>query len=166
MTTYGKILSLNDYEEMKQVWIPNEGNQELFLVRIPDDLTTLTESKYQELMKLRLEWMMEDWLKTNPDRNELQQMLVQTLDQLNPVQEAPSQVDFEGEEKQIWAWAMGWGESLLEFNSTWMEWFQVSNPMIDFPVDLGQYQMPEAAIAQHNEATIEGFLTCLRAPFY
>ena len=164
MITYGRILSSDDYAKMSRVWIPPSQGR-VFLVRIPDDWETLTQENHLEQMKLRLDWMMREWLRYNPDKMELQSMLIATLRQLHPTQEPPSLLDEDDEEKPLWAWAINWGESLLEFNLTWEEWFHQANPDLQYPIDLTNYNPPDAATEIHDEFTIEEFLTEMRTPF-
>lgn len=163
MTTYGKILGMNEYMAMSRAWIPQErGSQAMFCIRIPQDWEKMDYRDFEEMMKLKLEWLMQEAVESGIAKEEVQQELVQTLHQLNPIQEAPSLMDEDGDEMQLWSWTMKWAESLVEFNSTWYEWFQVMNPDIYFPVELNEYPSSTTTMELHDEMTLDQFLMELR----
>jgi hypothetical protein len=162
-----KITSYKDYLTFEQIWIPNEeADQSLFLVRVPSDLKTLTFRTYLDLMNCRIEWMLQEAIAQETSRETLQSQLVQTLQALNPTQEAPTLRDEDGEMKPMWMWASDWGASLLEFNETWMEWFQMTNPTVIFPINLSQQKGAQQSLMErHDEVSLDQFLMELRAKF-
>jgi hypothetical protein len=68
----------------------------------------------------------------------------------------------EEEAEQIWIWASDWAESLVEFDPTWLNWWQVTNSMVEFPVNLAPLEPNPNQMAQHDAVTIAQFLSELR----
>jgi hypothetical protein len=162
------IISYKDYLSFEKIWIPNEeSDQSLFLVRVPSDMKTMTFRTYLDLMNCRIEWMLQEALTVQENsRESLQSQMVQTLQALNPIQEAPTLLEEDGEMKPMWVWASDWGASLLEFNETWMEWFQMTNSEVTFPVNLTQQTGTQPNLMErHNEVSLDQFLMELRAKF-
>jgi hypothetical protein len=165
---YFGISNYKDYLSFEKIWNPSEeSDQSLFLVRVPSDLKTLTFRTYLDLMNCRIEWMLREALTTQGSSKEtLQSQMVQTLQALNPTQEAPMLWEEDGEIKPMWVWAMDWGTSLLEFNETWMEWFQMTNPTVTFPVNLSQQTGTQPSLTErHDAVSLDQFLMQLRAKF-
>ncbi|MGR3278710.1 hypothetical protein ACSYAD_26820 [Acaryochloris marina NIES-2412] len=164
-----RIPSYKDYQDYTKVWIPkDDGNQRLFIVRVPTEMEQMEYQDYLDLMNCRVEWMIRDWLENyQQSEEETQALLAMTLQQMHPTQEIPDLYTGEREMKQIWIWASDWGDSLLECNEKWFEWMRLINPEVDFPVDLTQEsQLPQAELMEkHNEVNLEEFLIDLRSDF-
>lgn len=159
-----QLPSYSEYQTADRVWIPSgEGDQALFMVRIPANLTALDWQTYLELMKVRVEWMCRQHLEQNKPMENLQQDLEQTLQQLNPFLMAPLLYQKEDTD-EISDWMMNWAVNLLEFDSTWLDWWQTTNSMVEFPMNLASLEANPEAMAQHDAVTISQFLSELRTP--
>ncbi len=111
------FFSLYDYRQWHWLWTPFFPPQTgLFLVRYPGDLLQITLPRYQDLMKLRLQSLMQDWMAgTSASPQETHQLLCQTLAALDPRQEPPKlQADLQ-------IWQTDWADGLIEMNETFFQ---------------------------------------------
>lgn len=164
-----RIPNYQDYLKFTKVWIPQEeGNQRLFIVRVPSEMQQMEHQEYLDLMNCRMSWMIRDWLENYQEsREEVQDLLAKTLRLMHPTQEIPSLYNDEGEMKQMWIWATDWGDSLLECNEKWMQWLRLINPEVTFPIDLTlKSPVPQAQLMdKHDSINLEEFLIDLRSDF-
>jgi hypothetical protein len=160
-----QLPSYSEYQTSDRVWIPaTDGDQALFMVRIPPELASLDFPMYLELMKVRVEWMCRQWLEQNGQVGSLQGELERTLQQLNPYLMAPLLYQKEDTD-EIGDWLMNWAVNLVEFDGTWLSWWQMTNGAIEFPIQLTELQPHPNHMAQHDAVTISQFLSELRTPF-
>jgi len=153
-------LSPEEYEKMLQVWSPlEEGDQALFLVRMPEGLQEMTQSNYEWLMSGRIQWMIQQWLK---DTNQVQahRMLKESLRKLLSYQEAPELYeDFQTKELQpLWWWMQEWAETFTTRNEALLAKFPLSFPS---PVQPLVIETQQAWMEQHDTMTLENWLADL-----
>lgn len=128
-------LTYPNYETYTQVWKPQIlGDQGLFLVRVPHDLTEITNDLYEQLMQLRIQWMIRTWI-THSGETQLQtaRRLAQAL-QILYSQQMPPMLCLQGtqELRPLEEWAEDWGQTLVHHNETLMTRFELQNGWI-FP---------------------------------
>lgn len=109
------FFSLQDYRQWHWLWTPFFPTQTgLFLVRYPGDLLQITKSRYQDLAKLRLRSLIQADLEAT-SQQETHQILCQTLQALDPMQEPPElQADLQ-------LWQVNWADALIEHNNTFFQ---------------------------------------------
>ena len=156
-----------DYESYTLIWKPQTtGDQGLFLVRVPPDLTLLSEALYEHLMSLRVQWMILTWMSaTEETQSETARRLVQAL-QILYSQQMPPLLTLPGtqELRPLPEWAEDWSGTLVHHNETLRTRFDQQNGW-SFPISIqlpGEIQ--QAWQAEHDEEmTLETWLSYLTA---
>lgn len=158
-----------DYETYTLIWKPQTtGDQGLFLVRVPPDLTLLTEALYEHLISLRVQWMIRTWMdeagETQPETAHRLAQALQTLysQQMPPLLYLPGTQEL----CPLPEWAEDWSETLVHHNETLRTRFDLQNGW-SFPISI---QLPsdstiqQAWQAEHDEEmTLETWLSYLTA---
>jgi hypothetical protein len=123
------------YSHFPLVWKPQEeGDQSLFLVKIPDSLTELSWREYQRLMLLRIQWMIHRWLEmSGEDQVQTHRRLARSLRVLS-LQKPPNLYeDYQTKELEpLWWWTQEWAETFVDCNETLATKFQLTNGLM-FP---------------------------------
>ncbi|MBD2060594.1 hypothetical protein H6F88_32130 [Oculatella sp. FACHB-28] len=154
-----------DYNRYPTLWKPQEeGDQSLFLVRIPEGLSELSWRDYQRLMMLRIQWMIHRWMEESGE-NQMQthRRLTQALRALS-TQEPPNLYeDYQTKELEpLWWWTQEWAETFVERNETLATKFQLTNGvMFPAPIQPTDPQTGQAWMSEHNEFTLENWLSDL-----
>lgn len=154
-----------DYATYPAVWSPEEGDQELVMVKVPDGMSHLTKQDYKQLMALRIQWLIHTWMEqSGEDPNQTHRRLSKALRQLY-LQEAPNL--YENSEtggetlRPLWWWAEEWAETFLNRNDTLM--IQFSETELDFPIQIQPVnpELQTGLIEAHTNFTLENWLSNL-----
>ena len=157
--------STENYNYFPATWKPQEtGDQSLFLVRLPIEIQEMTWRDYQRLMMLRIQWMIQRWLEGSGE-NQIQthRRLSQALRVLS-MQEPPTLYeDTQTRELEpIWWWTQEWAETFVDRNDTLATKFQLINGlMFPTPIAIAPPEAQEAWMQEHNEITLENWLSQL-----
>ena len=158
-----------EYETYSQVWKPQAtGDQGLFLVRVPPDLQEMTDEIYEQLMRLRIQWMIRTWMiETEETQEDTARRLAQALGILY-AQQMPPMLYFSGtkELRPLGEWAEDWSEALAHYNETLRTKFELQHGWV-FPTPV---QLPDNPTVQKawqsehdDEITLEIWLSYLTA---
>ena len=162
-------LTYPNYESYTHIWKPQTmGDQGLFLVRVPPDLTLLSEALYEHLMSLRVQWMIRTWMdateETQPETARRLAQALQTLysQQMPPLLTLPNTQEL----RPLPEWAEDWSETLVHHNETLRTRFDLQNGW-SFPISI---QLPSNSTSQQawqtehdEEMTLETWLSYLTA---
>lgn len=106
-------LSCDQYRQWRWRWTPFFPTiTGLYIVKYPGDLLQMTRPLYQELITLRLQCLIQDWMiATKATQQQTHQQLDQVWQQLEPTQESPP---WQEDPQQ---WQAAWAEHLIAHNS-------------------------------------------------
>jgi hypothetical protein len=152
-----------EYNNFPSVWKPQEeGDQSLFLVKIPASLRELTWRDYKQLLTLRIQWIIHCWLEqSGEDQVQTHRKLAQALTVLS-LQESPNlYADSETQEPEpLWWWTQEWAETFLNRNETLIVKFHHLNGDREFPRSIDP-TIQQDWMTEHNEFTLENWLSDL-----
>ena len=159
----------SEYDGYSHVWKPREeGDQSLFLIRVPSDLEQMSLELYRHLMAHRGQWLIHAWIKqSGEDQTQTAQRLSRALACLN--------LDLDPPDLNIWGesrlrdeseWAAEWGYTLIYLDPTLMNKFEITNSRL-FPIPVHLPSSPtvqaDFQVEHDYEITLENWLSFLIA---
>lgn len=159
----------SDYLTHSRIWKPQaEGDQSLFLVRIPTHLRQIGETLYEQLMMLRVQWMIRTWIdRSGESQQQTARRLAQALSILS-TQQMPPPLHWPGtsEARPLADWTEDWSVTLVQINETLRTRFDLLNGWsFPMPVPLSRDPTLQAdwQLEHDEEMTLDIWLSLLTA---
>jgi hypothetical protein len=152
---------MDPYDTYPQLWAP-PMLPSLFVVKVPDVITSLDEATYKDLMVQRVDWMIQHWIDDGNSLVDTQRLLATALSELHLSQDYPLLNQADPETFSPWAWRLEWAEAFILHNDRFSESLRLMgmNEM-GFPAEPLTVTDPEfdTLMAIHQETDLETWLT-------
>lgn len=153
---------MNPYTNYPQIWKPPQPNDwELFILRLPAEVSQLTRSQYKALLSERIGWLIQTWMEqTQETQEQTHRRLASALHALLSYQEAPRLTEPDtGELVSHSEWMDEWAETFIDRNETLMQKLSIDFPITGFATEP---QTQEIWLNEHNRITLENWLAILK----